>query len=227
MIDRQAAARAEWQSLDVIVLCCVFRDAIRHLGRRTGCPNGQPTDPRGRREVGIQQRRRERQRAGLVVETTADVVGREELGRVDVERHQFAHGIGVLRAIQSMELRRTQIGLRVPIDLALQRRGECLHRGELGPRLAGRWHHAGAQFPQHPLGGARVFVRAARIEYLELQSALEIRVVVAVEAILVEKVPLRDDCHRPGGRGRRRFCDRESLRAARQRTGQQRSSPQA
>ncbi len=106
-----------------------------------------------------------------------------------------------------MQLRLAQVGLRLTVDLAFERRGECAHRFNVRAWFAGWRHHPGAQFSQHALGDLCIFVGAARIEYLEFESARIVAVVVAAEAILVEKVALRSDGHR--------------LRRRRHRTGQQ------
>ena len=76
----RAAARAERQPLDVIVLLRVGRDPIDLvIDRRQRRADGEPADRLGGREIALHQRRREPQHAGDVVEAVARVVGRQEI----------------------------------------------------------------------------------------------------------------------------------------------------
>ena len=102
--EQQAAARAERQSLDVILLRVVGRHAVR-LSRTTSRvgADGQAADLARRREVLLEQRRRDAQHARDVVEAVALVVGRQQLGDVDVEIEQVADRVAVFGAVQAMD----------------------------------------------------------------------------------------------------------------------------
>ena len=126
VLDLQTAARAERQTRDVIVLRRVLGNPIGYL---RGCccrTHRDAAHPRGGREVGFEESRRERQRSGLVVEAAARIVGRQELGRVDLQAEQIAHRVRILRAVEAMQLRLVQVGLGVTVDLGFQRAGKCL-----------------------------------------------------------------------------------------------------
>ena len=64
---------------------------------------GQPRDLLSRREVAIHQRRRNRQRARDIVESTAHIIGRQQRRHVRFQVQQVAHGILVFSAIQTMK----------------------------------------------------------------------------------------------------------------------------
>ena len=54
------------------------------------------------RQILLEQRRRDAQHAGLVVEPVALVVGRQQVGDVHVQVQQVADGIAVLGAVQAV-----------------------------------------------------------------------------------------------------------------------------
>ena len=102
VLDEQAAARAERQSFDVLALCEIGRSAERRDDRRRfGVADREARDLRRRRQVLLEQRRRHAQHVRDVVEAVAFVVGRQELGRVDLEAEQVADRVAVLGAVQA------------------------------------------------------------------------------------------------------------------------------
>ena len=84
--EEQAAARAERQSLDVVLLRVVGRNAIGQR-RTTSLSNAdrQAADLARGRQVLLEQRRRDPQNVGDVVEPVALVVGRQQSSDVDLE----------------------------------------------------------------------------------------------------------------------------------------------
>ena len=82
MAREQSAARAERQPLDVVVLRGVLGHLIHRLARRRYVAHRQAADLSRRRHVGLEQRRRQPQRARQIVEAVARIVGRQGLGGV-------------------------------------------------------------------------------------------------------------------------------------------------
>ena len=90
---QHAAARAERQPLDVVVLRGVAGREVGGLDRRLPVADRHPGHARRRRGIRLQQRRRDRQRPGDVVEAARDVVRRQERRDVDLQVQQVAHGV--------------------------------------------------------------------------------------------------------------------------------------
>ena len=160
----ESAARSERQPVDVVVLRRILRDAIDGLGRRRDVADGQPGDAGRRRQVGLEQRRRQAQRSGLVVESTARIVRGQKLRGVHLDREQIAHDVGVLAAVRAMEPGRRQAANRVAVQLGLEPPGQ---RGvDLGNRTrrAGRRHQAGPQPPHAPFQDLGVIGDAGQID---------------------------------------------------------------
>ena len=108
--NAHAAARAERLAVQVLGLHEPARRAVRRDGRaRVRVADGEPADPRGRRDVARQQRRRHAERARDVVEAGARVVAGQERRRVDGHVEQVAHGVRVLGAVQAVQRRRAGI----------------------------------------------------------------------------------------------------------------------
>ena len=79
-----AAARAEGHALEALVLRGVARRQIGGLGRRLPVADRHAGDARRRGRVRLEQRRRDRQRPGDVVEAVGRVVGRQQRRDVDL-----------------------------------------------------------------------------------------------------------------------------------------------
>ena len=111
--DEEAAARAERQTVHVLVLGGVGTHAIgvgddRNLG---GVADRDGADPPRRRQVALHQHRRDAEHVADVVEAVARVVDRQQRRDVDVEVEQVADGVGVFGAVQPAEDRAARIGL--------------------------------------------------------------------------------------------------------------------
>ena len=123
-------------------------------------------------EILLEQRRRDAQHAGDVVEPVALVVGRQQIGDVDLQVEQIADGVAVLRAIETMDrlVARMDLPDRAAIQRLLERDGERFERRLVGTRHALRRHHPAAQLHDDLLphvgvrggvGGIHAFEREA------------------------------------------------------------------
>ena len=115
-------------------------------GERLGAADGQPADLLCRRQVSLQQGRREIADRH-VVETVARLIARQQRGDVDVEREQVANRILVFGAIEAAErIGTTRVG--VVCGNCVESRGERVHRrlvaGFIGPWQPHRRHGAAA-----------------------------------------------------------------------------------
>ena len=98
-----SAARAERELLEVLLLGEVGRKGDGVAARRpAGTPDRQPADLLRRREVALQQGRREISDRH-VVEAVAGLVARQQRGDIDVERQQVADGVLVFGAVEPAE----------------------------------------------------------------------------------------------------------------------------
>ena len=173
VVDDDAAARAERQPFDVIALRAIGRHPVHRArpARRVGSPTASAGDLARRRQVLFEQRRRHLQHVRDVVEPVRLVVGRQESGRVDLEREQIADRVGVLGAVQAVKRRPAGVGFRErrAIDRSFRetRRTPSMRR-LVGPRRAERGHHArraacARLFPRSPrLPGTLVEVASCR-----------------------------------------------------------------
>ena len=103
VVHQHSAARAERQAFDVMVLRRITRRKIGCFGRRLPEADRDASDARGRGRIGLEQSRRDRQRACDVVEASGRIVWRQERRDVDLEIQQIADGICVLGAVQAVE----------------------------------------------------------------------------------------------------------------------------
>ena len=93
-----------------MVLRRVAGREVGGFGRRLPVADRHPRDARRRRGVRLEQRRRDRQRAGDVVEAVARVVRRQQRRDVDLEVEQVANRVGVLGPIQPVQHHRARAG---------------------------------------------------------------------------------------------------------------------
>ena len=149
----------------------------------------EPADLVGGREIALEQRRRQLQHAGDVVEAVARLVGGQQLGDLDVEVQQVADRVAVLGAVQAVERLRAA-GVRVRrgggVELALEPARERQARLGRRARLADGRHHAGAQLADDlfPLG--RVRRDLGERQRLQAQVGRALDVVVAARAIAAD-----------------------------------------
>ena len=195
MPDRDAATRPERQVFaEAVVL--IERDPVGLdgcLGRRT--PDRETTDLPRRRHVALQQRRRDRQDVGHVVEPVRVRIVRGKQGRdVDVDSEQIANRVLILRPVETMErlgAARLWSGGRGAIELGLEIRNERRRPGAVRPRPSRRRHGARPKLPDHlfPHMGAGVHARQVRRVEGE-PGGLQPRV-VAGDAIAIEEGAVR------------------------------------
>ena len=101
VVDQNAAARAQRQSLDVLLLVEIRR-SLKHQadGSDGRIAHRQARDLVGCRQVLLQQRRREAQHIGDVVEPVGFVVGGKERRRIDVQVQKIVDRVPVFGPIQ-------------------------------------------------------------------------------------------------------------------------------
>ena len=99
-----------------------IRSGPVHLcnGRLCRIADCQTADLSRCRQVLLQQRRRQLQYVGDIVEAVAFVVGGQEVRDIDVQRQQIADRVSVFRAIQAMDGRPS--GIRFVRSGAVERR---------------------------------------------------------------------------------------------------------
>ncbi len=184
------------QAIDVLLLrevrCHAKRLAARHATRPA---DREPADLLRGRHVALEQRRRQLADRD-VVEPVARFVGRQERGNVHVEREQVADGVAVLGTREPAD-RRGAARIRPHGRRAIERRLEGGNDGIVGgfvrTRLVDRRHLPRAQLPDDllPLDGMHGDVTAR--DRFERQACLLRRVVVAVEAVLLDERAMRRD----------------------------------
>ena len=143
VLDERAAARADGQPFDVLFLREVGRRPDRvAVGRHARPSDGHAADLLGRRDVAIEQCRREIADRH-VVEAVARFVGRQQRRDVDVERQQIADRVLVLRAGQAPQRGGPP---------RVRRRGRgAIERGLVGPRQSDRGHLTRTDFSDNLL----------------------------------------------------------------------------
>ena len=168
--NQRPAARPERQPVDVILLREIRPDADRVAAGRSARPaHRQPADLLRRRDVAIQQRRREIAHRH-VVEAVARLVGRQQRRRVDIQRQQVADGVLVFGPVEPTE-RVGPAGIGPLGGRTVERAGE--HRDERvvltprGPNLPLRRHLASVELPQDPLPGPEIPAHLLRTDGIE------------------------------------------------------------
>ena len=152
--------------------------------------DGQPADLARRRDVAVQQRRREIPHRH-VVETVSALVRQQQRGGVDVQRQQITDRVLIFRAVETPEglgPARVRIRLRRGIERRLQ---PLEHRltglaGRLRP--IGRRHGAGAQLLHHLFPRLGALGDVQRIDFLQGETRSLEPVVVAGHAVAVEQL---------------------------------------
>src|SRR5262245_43872490 len=156
MADGRSAAGPEWLPLECLVLTEITFHRIGDLGRcRVALSDGEPADLRRRRYVSLEQRGRNAEHVGDVVEAVTRVVCREQSGGVDLQREQVSYRVGVLNPVHAVERcpSRIWVARGEVIDRVLDRFREGIERSALGPFRTGRWHQTCPKFANHLLPG--------------------------------------------------------------------------
>ena len=175
MMRCQAAPRPEGKSVArAIVLHLHVGHHVglgpRHRGR---VADRKLTDPARRRQVALNQRRRNRQHLRIVVKALSiRVIRRQEGLDVHFETDQIAHGVLILDPVEAMRRHRAaqkQMGGRCAVQLRLQPGDQGGARGVVGPPRP-RWrHHPAPHFSHHLFPKLRAGADLLRIEVESLQ----------------------------------------------------------
>ena len=191
--NRDAAARAERQQ---VVLPLVLHQAGMHpVGRDGGADggdaHGETADSARRRKVPRHQVRRDREHVAVVVEAVlVGVVGRQQLGDVDVYREQVAdRGVifGPVQAVERLAAAGVGTGQGHRVDGRLQPGGDGAVRFLGRSRVPRRRHRPCAQLDDDLLPGLGVGADVREIVRVEGQIGRAQPVVVAAHAEPVER----------------------------------------
>ena len=218
--ERAAAARAERHPRHPVVLRQIAGEAEDlGRGRRRGTSHRNAADLARGGQVALQQRRRDAEHAGDVVEPVAGPVGWQQLRDVDLQVEEVAHGMVVLGPVQPVERLGApgiRIGGRRPIELGLQPADEAVVGRRVRPRARQRRHRAGAQLADHGLPDVRRIGDPAHVVRVERQARRAQPLVVAGDAVAVEEraLPTAGRLMLPAG-GTRRLRRRGLGRASR------------
>ena len=202
MADGDAGPRPERQILaHPVVLGHVDRDGVgarREARPDAGVADGQPADAARGRQVALHERRRQRERAGQVVEAVAGDVGGQERAAVHLEGQQIADGVRVLGAVEAVGRHPARLGpvRGRAVERRLEPAAEVLGLARRRPGPPRGRHHAPAQLLDHRLPARGRGADVRRVEPVERQPAGVEPLVVAGDAVAVQQRPL--------GRGRRR-----------------------
>ena len=120
--DQHVRRESERQPFDVLILGRIARRDVIRRSRRFPVTDGHSGDPRRGRGVGFQQCRRNRQRAGDVIETSRRIIRREQGRRIDLDVEQIANDIGIFRSVEPMENDGARVGMTggLTVDFGFQ-----------------------------------------------------------------------------------------------------------
>ena len=175
-----------------------------------GVTHGLAADLARSSHIRLHQRRGRGESIGHVVEAMAQIVGGQQLRRIDLQAQQIANRIGVFRAIQTMQRRsaRVRVQSRVAVQRILQRGRKGRERGGGRARRARRGHHSRAHLANHFFGDGGGGDGVRGVEPGKAQIARFQAVIVTTHAIL-----LRDGStgsSRSGGSGEGSRCKKNS-----------------
>ena len=181
----------------------------QHRGRRVAggrladrrAADGELRDLAGGEHVALEERGRQRQHVGDVVEPVALVVGRQQLPAVDLQREQIADRVGVLGAVEAVDRlgARVRIRPRGRVDLVFHPVDEPDVGRVVGPRAPRGRHLAGAELADDLLPGLRPRADVHQVERFQGQSRRPQPVAVAGGAVAVQEGPELGRRARPGG----------------------------
>ena len=178
-LGQDPADGADRQPFDVRVLRRILANAeglSRGLGFRIA--DRQRRDLVRRRQIALEQDRRDAERVRDVVEAVRRVVGRQHRRRVDLEREQIADGVGVLDAIQAVnQSRAPDSASRARRDRARVVRWatSAVRRRLIRPRRALRRHHADAHLANDFFQDVGVGRNVGQIHLSSVRPAIFVR----------------------------------------------------
>ena len=180
-----------------------------------GWPDGEPADLAPGGYVPLEERRRQGQGSGVVVEAEAvRSVRGNPLADVDLQIEQIANDVAVLglvEAVKRLGATWIRLGFGGPIQLVLEPPPESVIRRLVGPRTRLRRHGADPQLPHHALPDLGILGDVVDVDGIERQphraqlrheprlrlaGTVHERAVVARDAIPVDQRPLRRDRRR-------------------------------
>ena len=197
--EQDAAARPDRHARQMPLLREVgSRTHGRTVRPETRPPHRQPADLLGRRDVALEQRRRQIADRDVVEPEAGRIAGKQHR-HVDLQVQQVTDGVVILGAVESPE----GVGaarVRPRGRLAIERPFEGGDRGLVvrlvRPTRARRGHLPRTQLPHDPLPDFGVVAERRRVDRLEAETAGPGPVVVAGQAILVYNSGVRARCRR-------------------------------
>ena len=193
--ERHAAARSEWQIVaDPFRLIAVGWHVDRFRCRKSSRPPQRHlTDFRRGSEISLGQRRRERQRVGVVVEPVARDVCRQHRRGVDFDGEQIADGVRIFPAVQTLQRGPPGIHMfgSLAIELGLEPGDQARRGGLIRPCASDRRHRPRPDLANDlfPFLGVRTHV--CQIQRVEREPARLQALVVAGGAVFGENGLLR------------------------------------
>ena len=161
-----------------------IHDAIETDGR---IAHGKAADLRGRRDVALDECRRDTKHVGNVVEPSRRIVWRQQCADVDVEREDIADDVAVLGAVQAVERRGARIqsacGSRVERGFESGRERLPCRRRRL--RSAVRRHDPRAQLAHDLLPHLGVTVDVQQVDCVEREPPGVCPRVMTAETVLL------------------------------------------
>ena len=189
-MDQHAAACSERQSIETRILHQTARRGVGDLRwRQRAVANGATADFHGRRDVTLNQCRRNAQGIGDVVESFVGVVRRQNVCHIHIEVQQIANGICVFRAVQPMDGNRSRIRISSGsfVQARLQFGCKPIENGARGPRLTARRHHAGSHLPNDTFPNRGIFPDFLEIQFQYVHASGEIIGVMTFRTVLVDE----------------------------------------
>ncbi len=191
-VKRAAAARAGRQAVGVAVLVAGRRREVDARKLRCRLADREPRDLARDAEVLLEERGRNAERRGDVVEAVDFYFVRQVLLRVDLDAEQILYRRGVLGAVQALHRRITGAGLvRRMVDRILGPTHELLDVLLIRSRIAGRWHQPAAQLADRGLEDLRLRSDGVGADAFEHDVTGRFGLVMTVGAVRLERLPFR------------------------------------
>ena len=189
VVDENAAARAQRQAFDVLLLVEI-RGSLKHQADRSDgrVAHGQARDLVGRRQVLFDQRGGNAQHVGDIVEAVGFIVGGQQRSRVDIQVEKIVDRVSVFGPVHAMDGRPAgfRVTRRGAVDRVFQPPGELGHGGVVRTGHALGRHHASMQLPQNFFPGFRMLARAVQVHRIEREPGGSQLLVVAGDAVFIE-----------------------------------------
>jgi hypothetical protein len=193
--DAHAAARAERQTVEMLLLRKIIRNPIQLCVRREHRrPDREPAHFLRRGKISFHQRRRHPEYAGHVVESIARIVRRQQRRHIDLHGEQVAYDVLILGAIEPMEEwipARIRIRRRGTIELTLEPRRKRVVGGPIRTRPADRRHETGAELDDDLLPGRSVRAHVRQRQRVESKSRGFRPLIVTGDAVPIQQLLMR------------------------------------